>query len=165
MDVKSSSIGETWMKIYQMEHTQHLNVSLEEAWEYFSNPVNLSDITPSWLCFRINSSLPEKIYPGLILTYQITPIAGIPITWATEITYVKENEYFVDEQRIGPYAFWHHFRQLSNNVEMTDIVHYSLPFGIIGRLLHPFLVKDKVKDIFQYRRKKIKKLFLPIGEN
>lgn len=156
------------MKIYRMEHTQHLDVSLEEAWSYFSNPVNLSDITPSWLHFRISSSLPEKIYPGLIITYQIKPIARIPLTWATEVTHVKEKEYFVDEQRFGPYAFWHHqhhFRQLANSIEMTDIVHYGLPLGIIGQLSHFFLVRDKVKDIFQYRRKKIKKIFLPIGEN
>jgi ligand-binding SRPBCC domain-containing protein len=156
------------MKIYRMEHTQHLNISLDEAWSYFSNPVNLSEITPSWLKFRLTSSLAEKIYPGLIITYQIKPIARIPLTWVTEITQVKDKEYFVDEQRFGPYAFWHHqhhFRQLHSSVEMTDIVHYALPLGPIGRLFHPLLVKNKVNDIFQYRKKKIKKIFLSIGEN
>jgi ligand-binding SRPBCC domain-containing protein len=156
------------MKIYRREHTQHLHVSLDEAWSYFSNPVNLADITPSWLRFRLTSSLPQEIYPGLILTYEITPISRIPISWATEITHVKEKEYFVDEQRFGPYTFWHHqhhFRQLDNSVEMTDILHYALPFGAIGRLFHPLFVKNKVEDIFDFRRKKIKKLFIPHGEN
>jgi ligand-binding SRPBCC domain-containing protein len=151
-----------------MEHTQHLAVSLEEAWDYFSNPVNLSDITPKWLHFRVDSSLPEKIYPGLILTYQIKPIARIPLTWATEVTHIKENEYFVNEQRFGPYAFWHHqhhFRPLANSVEMTDIIHYGVPFGMVGRMLHPLLVEKKVKDIFEYRKKKIKNIFQPIAEN
>jgi ligand-binding SRPBCC domain-containing protein len=156
------------MKVYRVEHTQHLDISLDEAWSYFSNPVNLSDITPSWLSFRVTSSLPESIYPGLILTYQIKPIARIPFTWVTEITHVKDKEYFVDEQRYGPYAFWHHqhhFRALHNSVEMTDIIHYGLPFGPVGRLLHPFLIEKKVQDIFQYRRKKIQKAFLAIDEN
>ena len=102
------------------------------------------------------------MYPGQIITYVVKPVAGIPVKWATEITHVKDKEYFVDEQRFGPYAMWHHqhwFKPTDNGVHMTDIVHYAIPLGILGRMANSLMVKKKLKEIFDYRYQKINTLF------
>jgi ligand-binding SRPBCC domain-containing protein len=102
------------------------------------------------------------MYEGLIIAYTVKPLLGIPMEWVTEITHVKDNSFFVDEQRIGPYKMWHHehhFREVEGGVEMTDIVSYVIPFGMIGKLFHPVLVKPKLEEIFAYRFKIVDNLF------
>lgn len=140
---------------------------MNEAWDFLSDPKNLKTITPDYMGFDILSGADRKMYPGQIIQYIVTPVAGIPTKWVTEITHVKEGEYFVDEQRFGPYALWHHkhfIKPIANGVEMEDIVDYKLPFGILGRLAHPILVKPKLKEIFDYRFKKLIELFGPYPE-
>ena len=114
--------------------------------------------------FVVTSDYDEKtkMYPGMIITYKITPIFGIKMNWMTEITHVKENEYFVDEQRFGPYALWHHqhhFKEVKGGVLMTDLLNYAIPYGIIGRFANEILVAKQIKHIFDYRTKEINKLF------
>jgi len=114
--------------------------------------------------FVVTSDYDEnaKMYPGMIITYKITPLLGIKMNWMTEITHVKENEYFVDEQRFGPYALWHHqhhFREIKGGVLMTDLLNYAVPYGIIGRWANQILVEKQIKNIFAYRTQEIVKLF------
>jgi hypothetical protein len=144
-------------KAYSLKTVQHLPIAMEQAWEFFSNPANLQQITPSQLGFSIISSHHgEKMYAGQIIEYTVKPVLGIPLYWMTEITHVEDSKYFVDEQRFGPYTLWHHqhhFKEVENGVEMTDIVHYKLPFGILGRIAHALFVKKQLKEIFDYRYK------------
>ncbi len=151
------------MKIYQLKTSQKLPISIDNAWDFFSNPANLSKITPEWLNFRVTSALAEKMYAGLIITYQVRPLLNIPQTWVTEITHVNEPNYFVDEQRFGPYKMWHHehiFKHLPDGeVLMEDIVSYAIPFGFLGRIANKFIVSKKVKEIFNYRSEVLKKMF------
>jgi ligand-binding SRPBCC domain-containing protein len=152
------------LKTYCLKSTQKLPISLEEAWDFFSSPENLKKITPSYMGFKITSDFNpnEKMYAGQIITYIVTPLLSIPMRWVTEITHVKEKEYFVDEQRFGPYALWHHthkFKQIEGGVEMSDIVYYALPFGFVGQFFHPLIVKSKLKEIFDYRFDVLEKRF------
>jgi ligand-binding SRPBCC domain-containing protein len=150
------------MKVNQLKAIQNLPISIDEAWEFFSNPNNLKVITPEWLNFKITSRLPEKMYPGMIISYKVHPVLGIPTTWVTEITQVNEPYYFVDEQRFGPYKMWHHqhhFKEKENGVEMIDIVDYALPFDPFSRPINSLLVEKKVKEIFKFREKKLGLLF------
>lgn len=153
------------MKIYQLKTKKILPVSIENAWEFFSNPENLSKITPSGLDFKINSVLPEKMRAGLIIIYTVKPLLNIPMTWVTEITHIEEPFYFVDEQRIGPYKMWHHehiFRPDGNgNTVMEDVVSYVVPFGLVGRILHRLIIRKRVQEIFDYRSRVLDKLFIP----
>ena len=140
--------------MHVLKTTQQLPISLDEAWDFFSSPRNLSEITPARMGFYILSELPEKMYPGLIISYIVKPVAGIPVKWVTEISQVREKEFFVDFQLSGPYAIWHHqhhFRPLNGGVEMTDIVNYKVPFGFLGRIVNWLFVEREVKDIFEYR--------------
>ena len=120
------------MNIYRFESKQKLKISISEAWEFFSNANNLTVITPPWLNFDIQTRVDEKMYAGMIIKYKVKPLLNIPMTWVTEITHVEELKFFVDEQRFGPYKFWHHkhiFNKVDSGVEMVDIVDYMLPFS------------------------------------
>jgi ligand-binding SRPBCC domain-containing protein len=113
--------------------------------------------------FIVRTELPDKMYEGLMIEYTVSPMLGIPMNWITEIKTVKNHSFFVDEQRKGPYRIWHHehhFKEVEGGVEMTDIVSYELPLGFLGRLMHPILVKNKLKEIFDYRRQKVDELFI-----
>ena len=113
--------------------------------------------------FTITSKLlSEKMYPGMIISYKVSPLLGIKMTWVTEITQVKEREYFVDEQRVGPYAMWHHehkIESIEGGVLMTDIVSYQPPFGILGSLANCLLIKKQLKEIFDFRTVAVEKMF------
>ncbi len=150
------------MKLYRLNTIQDLPISKDQAWDFLSDPKNLKTITPDYMGFNILSGADRKMFPGQIIQYIVTPVAGIPTKWVTEITHVKEGEYFVDEQRFGPYALWHHkhfIESIPGGVRMEDIVDYKLPFGVLGQLVHPILVKSKLKEIFEYRKQKLIELF------
>jgi ligand-binding SRPBCC domain-containing protein len=150
------------MKLYTFQTTQFIPADIHTCWEFFSSPANLSRITPPSMGFLITSQPESKMYAGQIISYKVKPVLGIPVAWVTEITQVKENEFFIDEQRFGPYKFWHHkhfFKPVQGGVEMTDLVHYAIPFGILGRMGH-FFIRKKLKEIFAYRNEVVDKTFL-----
>jgi ligand-binding SRPBCC domain-containing protein len=130
-------------------------ISLEQAWDFFSKPDNLKEITPSNLGFNIISKHHgSTMYSGQIIEYTVKPILGIPLYWMTEITHVIDKQYFVDEQRFGPYSLWHHqhhFKEIEGGVEMTDIVHYKLPLWILGDIAQVIMVKSQLNGIFSHR--------------
>lgn len=147
---------------HRLEFRQNLPLTREEAWDFFSRPENLGRITPSDLGFEVTSPLPERMYAGMIVTYRVRPLAGLSVPWTTEITHVREPEFFVDEQRSGPYRFWHHqhrFEPISDGVCMTDLVHYQLPFGWLGDCLAGGTVGRRLERIFAYRRQVLTRLF------
>ena len=149
--------------MHVLKKTIRLPISLERAWEFFSDPRNLKVITPDYMGFDITSDFfSEKMYAGMIITYKVTPLLGIPMKWMTEITQVEPNKFFIDEQRVGPYKIWHHqhhFKEIDGGIEMTDIVNYVIPLGAIGRLFEPLLVRGKLREIFDYREQKMRDLF------
>lgn len=150
------------MKIYTLHRKQNLPITKEKAWEFLSSPSNLKTITPDYMSFDIISGGDRPMYPGQIIQYIVTPIMGIKTKWVTEITHVQEGHYFVDEQRFGPYSLWHHkhfIKKIEGGVEMEDVIDYKVPFGILGQIVHPFLVKPKLEEIFNYRNKKLIEIF------
>ena len=142
-------------KVYSIKTIQNIPISLDQAWDFFSRPDNLKDITPSKLGFEIISKHHgTKMYPGQVIEYTVKPILGIPLYWMTEITHVQDKQYFIDEQRFGPYSLWHHqhhFKEIVGGVEMTDIVHYKLPFWFLGDIAQVVMVKKQLKEIFDFR--------------
>jgi ligand-binding SRPBCC domain-containing protein len=142
------------MKLLKQE--QFLPISLDEAWNFFATPKNLNQITPDDMIFEIVSELPDVMYEGLLINYKLRPMLNIPINWCTEITHIREKEFFVDEQRKGPYSIWHHehhFKTVDGGVLMTDILHYDIGKWILGWIAGKIFVDKKVKHIFEYRRK------------
>lgn len=152
------------MKTYLLTYEQSLPIPLEDAWDFFSSPLNLARITPREMGFKVTSPYraDAKMYEGMIITYKITPLFGIKMNWMTEITHVKEGEYFVDEQRFGPYALWHHqhhFKKIKGGVLMTDILNYAIPYGPFGTIANKIIVQKQIRKIFEYREKAIVDLF------
>ena len=150
------------MKLYQLSASQYLPIAREEAWDFLSNPANLKIITPAHMGFKILSGDQPAMFPGQIIAYTVSPFSGYTTKWVTEITHVREGDYFVDEQRFGPYALWHHkhfLKAVEGGVLMEDVIHYKLPWGILGRLAHPFLVKKQLQKIFRFRENKLRELY------
>jgi ligand-binding SRPBCC domain-containing protein len=151
------------MAFYQLITTQKLPVSINEIWDFISSPMNLKEITPEQMGFVVTSNNgQEKMYPGMIITYKVSPLLGIQLTWVTEITQVRDLEYFVDEQRVGPYAMWHHqhkIEPIEGGVLMTDIVSYRPPFGFIGAIANGIIIRKKLREIFAYRTIALEKRF------
>ncbi|ARS43006.1 hypothetical protein CA265_14960 [Sphingobacteriaceae bacterium GW460-11-11-14-LB5] len=137
---------------------------MDTAWDFFSSPMNLAEITPQDMTFDVTSPnmVNTKMYPGLIITYKVSPLLGIKLNWVTEITHVKDKEYFIDEQRFGPFAFWHHqhhFEKVDGGVLMHDILHYSIGWGPIGLMANAIIVNNKINEIFKFRSQKVQELF------
>jgi ligand-binding SRPBCC domain-containing protein len=140
--------------LHQLRQEQFLPISIETAWEFFATPANLNLITPQDLVFEITSTMPEKMYPGLLITYNIQPLPGVKMHWVTEITHLREFLYFVDEQRKGPFRIWHHehhFRPVEEGVVMTDIVSYDIGKSILGWLAGKLFVHKQIHRIFEHR--------------
>lgn len=150
-------------KVYSIKTVQRMPISMDQAWDFFSSPDNLKNITPDNLGFKIISKHHgERMYIGQIIEYIVKPVLRIPLYWMTEITHVADRQYFIDEQRFGPYSLWHHqhhFKEIEGGVEMTDIVHYKIPFWILGDIAQALFVKAQVKNIFEFRFKATEKKF------
>ena len=151
------------MSFYQFKQEQFIPATIEEVWDFISSPVNLKVITPDYMGFDITSGdLPEKMYEGMIISYKVAPVFGIKTTWVTEITHIRDKEYFVDEQRVGPYALWHHqhfIEPRDKGVLMKDIVSYAPPFGILGAIANTLMIKNKLREIFDYRTVALREKF------
>ena len=151
------------MGFYQLRTIQKIPSNISEVWDFISSPANLKEITPDHMGFDIiTPELPEKMYPGMIIAYKVSPVLGIKMTWVTEITQVREKEYFVDEQRVGPYSIWHHEHQIKSikgGVLMTDIVSYKPPFGILGTIANGLFIQKQLKTIFDFREKAVIDIF------
>jgi ligand-binding SRPBCC domain-containing protein len=150
------------MKIYCLKRRQLLPISLTEAWKFFSQPLNLPQITPPWLELKLTCTVPEMMHAGMLITYRLKPLLGLPVTWISEITHAREPEFFVDEQRFGPYRFWHHqhlFKTVKDGTEISDIVHYAFGFGMLSPLLDRLFIQPRLKNIFEYRSDKLNQLF------
>ncbi len=153
------------MAFYQLRKQQFVPASLDEVWDFISSPKNLKEITPKHMGFDITTpDLPEKMYPGMIISYKVKPMLGIPLTWVTEITQVEEKKFFVDEQRVGPYAMWHHqhhVEEVEGGVMMTDIVSYRPPMAFLGSIANALFIRKQLEGIFSFREKAMVKKFPP----
>lgn len=152
--------------MYQLKAEQFIPASIDEVWEFISSPANLKRITPGYMGFDITSGdLPDKMYPGMIISYRVSPVAGIKTTWVTEITHIEEGRYFIDEQRVGPYVMWHHehhLEEVDEGVMMRDIVSYRPPMGILGAVANRLFIRKKLEGIFEFRVRAIEEIF-PVG--
>ena len=149
-------------QIYQLSAKINLPIGIDEAWEFLSDPSNLKVITPDYMGFQIISQMDGAMYAGQMISYKVSPLLGLKMNWLTEITHVDNKRYFVDEQRIGPYAMWHHkhfLKEIEGGTEITDIVHYKLPLSLIANRFHSILVKPKLKEIFDYRTNALLNMF------
>ncbi len=150
------------MQLYQLHAKQAVPIDRKTAWDFLSNPENLKVITPEKMGFQILNGADRPLFEGQIIQYKVSPIAGITTKWVSEITNIKEGNYFVDQQLFGPYALWHHkhfIHETDGGVIMEDLIDYKIPFGVLGRLAHPLIVKKQLQQIFAFREEKLQQLF------
>ena len=151
------------MPFYQFVQEQDIPASTSEVWDFISSPANLKIITPPEMGFDITNDVPDKMYPGMIITYKVSPFPMYTTNWVTEITQVRDQEFFIDEQRVGPYNIWHHQHILgkapNGAVRMKDIISYQPPMGFLGGIANPILIKPRLNQIFDFRRQALIKMF------
>lgn len=151
------------MAYYQLIKKQNIPASIDEIWDFISSPSNLKEITPKHMGFEVTGNTGKgQMYPGMIITYKVSPLLGIKLDWVTEITHVMDKEYFVDEQRIGPYTMWHHehkIEPIAGGIMMTDIVTYQPPMGILGAIANTLFIKKQLEEIFGYRTVALENIF------
>lgn len=150
------------MGVYTLRASQKIPATKAEVWDFISSPKNLKEITPDYMGFEIQSNLPEKMYPGMIIQYKVSPVLGIKMTWVTEITHVEDGKFFVDEQRVGPYSMWHHqhhIQEIEGGILMEDIIDYQPPFGILGNIANRLFIARQLDEIFAYRKKAVEERF------
>ena len=150
------------MKLYRLYREINLRINEDDCWAFFSSPTNLKLITPDYMSFDITDGGGKEMYSGQLISYKVSPLMGIKLSWVTEITHIKKNYYFIDEQRFGPYVFWHHkhfFHKINGGMKCIDELHYLPPGGIFSGLINHLMVKNKLVDIFNYRHQKLNELF------
>ena len=151
------------MPVYQFYKEQRIHTTVDEIWDFVSSPRNLKEITPDYMGFEITTAhMSDIMYPGMIISYKVSPVLGIKLPWVTEITHVSNKDFFVDEQRKGPYKMWHHEHriiQTDDGLIMTDLITYEPPFGVLGALANKLFIKKQLNDIFDYRKKIIDEKF------
>lgn len=148
--------------MYKLHKKQNVPISLQEAWNFLKSPKNLEKMTPKEMGFKIIDGAERETYAGQLITYEVTPLLGIKTKWVSKITQVEYLKYFTDEQLYGPYAMWHHthfIKEIEGGVEMEDVIYYKVPFGILGKLFHPILVKPQLEKIFKFRSEKLIEIF------
>ena len=160
---RAYSISKDWknwghreiMQIHQLYRRQELRMTVQQAWEFFSSPHNLNDITPPFFHVEITSKVPDKIYAGLMISYRMKAVFGLPMAWLSEVCHCDELKRFVYQQRVGPFKFWSHevcLTEIEGGIMLEDIMFYAMPFGWLGEFLHRWLIADKLKQIFDTRR-------------
>ena len=151
------------MAFYQFSREQLLHANIDEVWDFISSPENLKEITPDHMGFDIISeNLPDKMYPGMIISYEVRPFPWYSTKWVTEITQVREKEFFIDEQKIGPYNLWHHqhlLEEVEDGIIMKDLITYQPPMAFIGEIANKLVISKKIEQIFEYRRKVLELMF------
>jgi ligand-binding SRPBCC domain-containing protein len=150
------------MTLHHLSQEQFLPIPADQAWKFFSTPRNLDAITPPDLGFRIVHCPSERMHEGQIIEYRVKVAPGVWVPWVTEIKAVEEGRSFIDEQRFGPYQFWHHrhaFEKCEGGVKMSDLIHYALPFGPLGGIAHALFVRRKLERIFRFRREELERRF------
>lgn len=156
------------MKMYLKEWQQVVPAEMNAVWEFFSRPENLNKITPKDMDFEIVTKLEGlEMYPGMLVRYIVSPLPLMKSDWVTEITAMATHKYFIDEQRFGPFTFWHHqhhFKATDDGVLLTDILHYAVPFGPVGRMVNAIMINKRIDDIFTYRQAVIEDLFGPVSK-
>jgi ligand-binding SRPBCC domain-containing protein len=155
------------LKLYQFSSQQKLPISLDEAWKFLTDANNLKLLTPPELDMTVHYGTERGMYPGQLIEYSVTPLPFYKTNWVTHITQVEEKKFFVDEQMYGPYATWHHkhfISEIEGGTLMEDLIHYRLPFGILGKLGSGF-VKKKLEEIFRFRESALIKHFGAFEEN
>jgi hypothetical protein len=146
--------------VHRLNREQHLGRPLDEVFAFFAEARNLERITPSWLRFEVRSAEPIEMEAGALIDYRLR-VHGVPLGWTSQIEVWEPGRQFVDRQLRGPYRLWHHrhrFEAVQGGTRITDEVHYAVPFGIVGELVHPLFVRRDLERVFDHRQVAVREL-------
>jgi len=138
--------------------TSLINCTLEELFDFHLDTNNIKLITPSHTKVEL-IDYEEGTFEGKIIKLKTTR-AWVPIDWIVKIEKYEYPNLMVDVALKSPFAFWEHqhiFTKKGSMCELKDVIKYKLPFGILGKLIAPFIKKD-IANMFDYRHKQTKQI-------
>ncbi|HEY4187024.1 MAG TPA: SRPBCC family protein [Polyangia bacterium] len=144
-----------------LERRQLVGRPRSEVFAFFADPANLERLTPGSLHFRILTPLPIEMRAGAIIDYQLV-LHGLRFGWRTVIESHEPQVGFVDVQTKGPYRSWRHvhrFADADRGTMIEDRIEYEMPLGPLGALARALFVKRQLRDIFDFRRETVARLF------
>lgn len=146
------------MRIREFKSELWLPLKPEELFPFFADAGNLDELTPPWLNFRIVTPRPIEMRAGALIDYRLR-VRGLPLRWRTRINVWQPPHRFVDEQIRGPYRLWvheHTFEVRDGGTLARDQVRYAVPFDW---LLHRWLVRPDIEEIFSFRTEALRNRF------
>ena len=148
------------MAVHRLERRQYLEHPLEDVFAFFAEARNLERITPSWLRFSVLTPEPVEMAAGALIDYRLQ-YHGVPVGWTSQIEVWEPGRQFVDRALRGPFALWHHrhrFQASGSGTVVDDEVHYAVPFGRVGEVVHPLFVARDLDRIFTYRHQAVQRV-------
>jgi len=145
---------------FELRRELFLPLTPEEVFPFFSDPLNLAEITPPWMRFRVVSAPEGPLREGAEIRYRLR-LRGLPLRWTSRISAWDPPRRFVDEQVRGPYSAWiheHTFEPTSSGTLCRDHVRYAV---LGGRLVERLLVRPDLERIFAHRNARLRELLAP----
>jgi ligand-binding SRPBCC domain-containing protein len=132
---------------------------IEQVFHFHDDTRNLLRITPP----SIKVAIETMGEPGLgyEVVLKVRQFGIFTMRWKVKITEYTSPTLMSDEQVSGPFAFWKQTRRLRNvegGTELTDIVEYQPPFGILGRIANALVIRNQVQQMFTYRQAATKRI-------
>jgi ligand-binding SRPBCC domain-containing protein len=148
------------MRVHTLALAQHLASPPDGVFAFFADARNLERITPPWLGFRVLTREPIELRAGTLIDYRLE-LHRVRLRWRTEIVLWDPPRRFVDVQRSGPYALWHHahgFEPDGAGTRVRDVVRYALPLGPLGAGAHAAFVRRDLARIFAFRHREVARI-------
>ena len=143
----------------RLERTVQISAPIERVFHFHDDTRNLLKITPP----DVHVTIETMGSPGLgyEVTLKVRQFMLFVMHWHVRITAYEPPFLMIDEQVSGPFKTWKQtrkLRQVDGITELTDIVEYDVPFGLIGRIANAMVIKGQIEKMFAYRQATTKKL-------
>ncbi len=136
------------------EKSSLIHAPVETVWQFHQHPNVLQILTPPWQPVQIVRREGD-LEVGAISEFRLW-IGIIPVQWIFVHTECETNRYFVDEQQIGPMAFWRHHHQFEDRgsqTQLTDAIAFALPGGQPMEARLSGWINARLSDMFEYRHR------------
>ena len=132
---------------------------LAEVAAFHDDVKSLAAITPPPVRVKI-VRFDAPVHAGSKVIFKLM-LGPFGVTWDGEIDWHVPQQYFRDVQQRGPFGAWQHTHSFSatpGGTQVADRVVYQPPFGLLGRILDPIVIRPSLKYLFFYRAHQTRRL-------
>ncbi|MEM9137395.1 MAG: SRPBCC family protein [Cyanobacteria bacterium P01_F01_bin.42] len=136
------------------EQSNVIQAPAKRVWEFYERPDILNLLTPPWQPVEIIRR-EGGLDIGAESEFRLW-LGPLPIPWIAVHTACVKYQKFVDVQKQGPLEFWQHqhiFLDEGEQTTLIDQISFSLPGGEIAEMLLGDFIKQRLRDMFEYRHR------------